>query len=91
MIELRYYQHQDWECVKNKESQMTVEVKSLAQAILDEQARCRDLHAEYISIGPPGYFGATMIFNALKRTEQAVMAGDTAEMLRCYEELKGIE
>lgn len=70
---------------------MTTESKSLAQAILDEQARCRDLHAEYIRIGPPGYFGATMIFNALKRTEKAVMAGDTVEMLRCYEELKGLE
>ncbi len=36
-------------------------VESLAQAIINQQARCRDLYAEYISFGPPGYFAATMI------------------------------
>lgn len=69
----------------------TTEVKSLAQAILDEQARCRELLAEYKAIGPSGAFGFIFISETLKRTEAAVMAGDTVEMLRCYEALKTLE
>jgi hypothetical protein len=70
---------------------MTTESKSLAEAILDEQARCRELLTEYKAIGPAGQFGYLMISQALQRTEAAVMAGDTVAMLRCYEELKGCE
>lgn len=70
---------------------MTVEVKSLAQAILDEQARCRELLAAYKAIGPAGSFGYIVISETLKRTEKAVMENNTVAMLRCYEELKGCE
>ena len=66
-------------------------IKTLAQAVLDEQERCRELLGSYKEIGPAGAFGATMIALALKRTEEAVMMGDTVGMLRCYEELKGFE
>lgn len=70
---------------------MTTEVKSLAQAILDEQSRCRELLAAYKAIGPAGMFGYGCINSILQRTEAAVMAGDTVAMLRCYEELKECE
>ena len=73
---------------------MTTESKSLADAILAEQARCRELVTVYKAIGPHGAFGAfgaLAISDVLRRTEAAVMAGDTVAMLRCYEELKGCE
>jgi hypothetical protein len=70
---------------------MTTESKSLAEAILDEQARCRELVTVYKAIGPHGAFGALHINDVLRRTEAAVMAGDTVAMLRLYEELKGCE
>lgn len=69
----------------------TTTVKSLAQAILDEQSRCRELLAAYKEIGPAGMFGYAVINSILQRTEAAVMEGDTVAMLRCYEELKGCE
>ena len=70
---------------------MTAEVFSLADGILQQQARCRELLAEYQRIGPAGFFGASMIDLALRRTEKAVMEGDTVAMLLCYEELRGLE
>ena len=67
------------------------ESKSLADAILTEQARCRELVTQYKAIGPHGAFGALHVSDVLRRTEAAVMSGDTVAMLHCYEELKGCE
>lgn len=70
---------------------MTTETKSLAELLPEEQARCRELLVEYKKIGPPGYFGAMIIEDALRRADQAVMQGDTVAMLRLYDELRGFE
>ena len=72
--------------MKNLRSFETTESKTLAQAILDEQARCRELVTQYKAIGPNGAFGALHINDVLRRTEAAVMEGDTVAMLRLYEE-----
>lgn len=63
-------------------------VPTLADGILREQARNRELLGQYREIGPAGTFGAMMIEDLLKRTERAVMEGDVVAMVRCYEELR---
>lgn len=64
---------------------------TLADALPQEQERCRELLAVYKTIGPAGTFGAIMIEAALARADQAVMSGDLVEMLRSYKELKECE
>lgn len=62
-------------------------MSSLAEEILQQQERVRELLTEYEKI-PTGIFGAAMLKQLLKRTEVAVMNQDPVEMLLCYEELK---
>lgn len=64
---------------------------SLAEAFLAEQNRCRELLAQYKTIGPAGMFGYACINSILQRADAAVMDGDTVAMLRLYEEMKGCE
>lgn len=64
---------------------------TLAEAFPMQQARCRELLAEYRKIGPAGAFGAAMIEAGLRRADQAAASHDTVAMLRSYEELKGFE
>jgi hypothetical protein len=64
---------------------------SLGEALPQEQARCRELLAQYKAIGPAGAFGALFIEQALQRADQAVMSGDVVAMMRAYEELKALE
>ncbi len=66
-------------------------MSSLGEQLPKEQARARELLAQYREIGPAGAFGAAMIEQALQRAAQAVMSGDVVAMLRAYEELKGLE
>ena len=67
------------------------DVKTLADGILKEQARCRELLGVYKEIGPAGQFGYMMISDVLARTEKAVMEGDTVAMIGLYKELQGCE
>ena len=62
-------------------------MSSLAEAILNEQQRNRDLLSQYEAIGSAGMFGAMMLRDLLARTERAVMDGDVVAMLRCYSEM----
>lgn len=62
--------------------------ESLAEALPMEQQRVRDLLPLYDAI-PTGVFAATLMRDALNRSEVAVMSGDVVAMLRCYEELRG--
>ena len=66
-------------------------MESLAEALPKEQARVREVLQQYRDIGPAGIFGAVMIEQSLKAADQAVMSGDLVAMMRCYEDLKGIE
>lgn len=67
------------------------EQKSLAQALPEEQARVRELLADYKALGPVGQFGAIMIERDLAAADVAVMSGDIAAMIRAYETLKGCQ
>jgi len=62
---------------------------SLAEALPMEQKRCREVLGLYKLI-PEGAFGALMIEQSLERADKAVMSGDVIEILKSYEELKGI-
>lgn len=66
-------------------------MKTLAEALPREQARCRELLQAYKDLGPAGAFGHAMIEAALKRADSAVAAGDVAAMLRSLKELRGCE
>lgn len=63
-------------------------MKSLAEAIPEEQQRVRELLVEYKRLGNPGAFGAAMLEAELARADQAVMSGDLTAMLAAYESLK---
>lgn len=65
--------------------------QSLGELFPVEQARARQLLVTYREIGPPGAFGALMIEQALARADQAAAAGDVVEMVRSYQELKGLK
>lgn len=63
---------------------------SLGEALPKEMARVRDdVMPAYISIGPAGSFALAMMRADLDRAAKAMTEGDTVEMLRAYESLKG--
>lgn len=64
---------------------------TLADGIVQEQSRCRELLSAYKELGRAGMFGHTLIEDALKRTDKAVMEGNTVAMISLYEELKAFE
>jgi len=63
---------------------------NLAEALPKEQERVRELLPIYDAI-PTGGFAATMMRQSLSKSEKAVASGDTVEMIRAYEELKGCD
>ena len=68
----------------------TDETVTLADALPREMARVRDqLMPMYQAIGAPGAIALAMMRADLDRAAKAMMAGDTAEMLRVYHSLKG--
>jgi hypothetical protein len=64
---------------------------SLAEALPKEQARVREVLGHYKEIGAPGAFGAAMIENSLRMTDEAVASGDVGAMIAAYEDLKDIK
>ena len=66
-------------------------MESLGEALPKEQERVREVLQGYREIGPAGTFGAVMIEQSLRAADQAVMSGDLVAMMRCYEDLKGIQ
>ena len=66
-------------------------MKSLGEALPEEQKRVREVLGHYKEIGPAGLFGAAMIEQALKFADKAVMENDVVMMMKAYEDLKGIE
>ena len=53
-----------------------------------QQARVRDLLADYVELGPVGAFGAMALRAVLDRADLAAMSGDIGWMLRSLRELK---
>lgn len=80
---------------------------NLGDALLKEQARCRDLRTLYNEIGSTGDASAATIGSALqratafvvvaaietalRRADEAVMTGDIVAMIQSYQELKDFE
>lgn len=64
---------------------------SLGELYPQMQSHVREVLAEYHKVGPAGKLGAMAIEDALKRADKAAVSGDVVAMLRCYEEMKGIE
>lgn len=64
---------------------------SLGELYPQMQAHVREVLGQYKQIGPAGQIGAALIEQTLKRADEAAMSGDVVAMLRCYEEMKGIE
>lgn len=64
---------------------------SLAEDFPLEQARVRELLSVYRSLGPSGFFGASMIEQVLKRADSAAISGDVIAMIRSYKEMKECE
>lgn len=56
-----------------------------------EQARVREVLAQYKAIGPAGRFGAMAIEDTLRRADQAMASGDVVAIVRAYQELKDIK
>jgi hypothetical protein len=66
-------------------------MSSVGEEFPKEQERVRQLLAQYMAIGPAGFFGRTMINAVLQRAEKAAISGDLIAILRSYKELKDCE
>jgi hypothetical protein len=67
------------------------QLRSLGTELPREMARCRELLVDYCEIGPSGQFAATMLRQALKLADEAIIQGDLVAMIRVYNELKGFQ
>ena len=56
-----------------------------------QQARVRELLADYKALGPSGVFGTISIESVLRQADAALASGDIVKILRAYEALKGAE
>lgn len=66
---------------------MSTNVKTLAEALPEEQARVPGLIEIYREIGPAGAFAIAIMEDALWRPDQAAASGDVVAMLRLHKEL----
>lgn len=64
---------------------------SLAEELPRQQARCRKLLEDVLTIGPSGIFLASMLRADLARAEKAAAAGDLAAMISACQVLEGYE
>lgn len=65
-------------------------MKTLGEAYPEEQARLRELLIEYKKI-PTGTFASLMIEALLRRADKAAIEQDLPEMIKIYQEMKGVE
>lgn len=66
-------------------------MRTLGDALPEEQARCRELLAAYKEAGPAGTFAAQQLEQALRRADEAAISRDLVRMIKSYEELKGCQ
>ena len=65
---------------------------NLMEGLLEQRDRVRDLVKIYEELpGGVGIFGAAIMKQNLKLTDEAITTGDVVKMARAYEELKGHE
>lgn len=63
-------------------------MSNLAEALPQEQARCRQILEHALGIGAPSAFLAMMLRESLERAEHAAASGDTVAMIAAYQDLK---
>lgn len=69
---------------------MSDTIETLGDALPKQMARVRDeILPEYVAIGAPGMFAATMMRKDLDDAARAMAAGDVVAMIRAHEALKG--
>jgi hypothetical protein len=61
---------------------------TLGDALPKEVQRCQDLLAQYVAIGPAGWFGASMIRRDIAAALKAMAEGDLVDMIRAYNALR---
>jgi len=66
-------------------------MENLAEGLVRELNRNRELLVEYKKLGKPGIFGAAIIEGKIKRGETAQGSDDVVEMLRVFSELEKTE
>jgi len=64
-------------------------VSTVGDEFPKQQARVRELLAQYKALSAVGTFGAFMIEKVLQSADEAAISGDVVAVLRSYEELKG--
>ena len=62
---------------------------NLPDALVAEQARCREILEHAIEIGPAGSFLAAILRQSLARAARAAADGDVVLMLQAVEDLRG--
>lgn len=67
------------------------ESKTLADALPEEIARCREVLTQYAALGAVGRFGFAMITSDIETAEKATREGDTVGMLRAYYKLQEVK
>jgi hypothetical protein len=66
------------------------QMRSLGTELPTELARVRKVLGQYKEIGPSGQFGAMIIEDLLRRTDAAMIEGDTVTLISLYQELKEV-
>ena len=67
------------------------EVKTVGDDFPQEQARCREVLAQYRELGAAGVLGGIMIEATLREADLAMASGDIVRILAAYQAMKGVE
>lgn len=68
---------------------MSETTMNLTDALVAEQARCREILEHAIEIGPAGSYLAAILRQSLARADRAAADGDVILMLQAVEDLRG--
>jgi hypothetical protein len=66
-------------------------METLGEAYPVEQARVRRVLGLYKELGKAGAIGCVIIEDVLRRADIAAMSGDVVQMIRMYQEMKGVK
>lgn len=64
---------------------------SVGEDFPKEQARCREVLAQYKELGPSGVLGGVLIEATLCEADAAMASGDIVRILRAYKAMQGVE
>ena len=64
---------------------------TVGEAFPQEQARCREVLAQYKELGPAGVLGGMMIEATLREADAAMASGDIVRILQAYKAMQGVE